>query len=59
MNSIKTSLGKIHSLTEDLQEQKPPPVKAQPSASFCPFCGNPRDPPGAKFCRNCGGQLGR
>lgn len=29
----------------------------QRPAGFCPFCGSPRDPPGAKFCRNCGGQL--
>ncbi|MHA2046422.1 MAG: Ig-like domain-containing protein [Candidatus Thorarchaeota archaeon] len=28
------------------------------TANFCPFCGNPRGPPGVKFCQNCGGKLG-
>lgn len=42
----------------EVVEQEPPPVETQPVAAFCPFCGSPRDPPGANFCKNCGGKMG-
>jgi hypothetical protein len=42
-----------------LTDQPPLKMESPPSAAtFCPFCGSPRDPPGAMFCKNCGGKLG-
>jgi hypothetical protein len=39
-------------------EQERPAVMEKPTMTFCPFCGSPRDPPDANFCKNCGGKLG-
>ncbi|MBU1158626.1 MAG: zinc ribbon domain-containing protein [Candidatus Thermoplasmatota archaeon] len=49
---------RILALFNEKSRRMPPPDSPMEQSMFCPRCGS-KNPPGARFCQNCRGEMPR